>query len=61
MLEDEANQREKLEGEIAILQSQLMQISFEADEVSCFQIFKYYNFCVLIGSAFLKFSCMLFH
>ena len=34
MLEDEARQKEKLEGEIALLQRQLMQISFEADEVS---------------------------
>ncbi|KAF2313175.1 hypothetical protein GH714_009608 [Hevea brasiliensis] len=32
MLEDEACQKEKLEGEIAILQSQLLQVSFEADE-----------------------------
>ena len=33
MLEDEACQKEKLEGEITVLQSQLLQISFEADEV----------------------------
>ncbi|MCH95092.1 armadillo repeat-containing kinesin-like protein 3-like, partial [Trifolium medium] len=33
MLEDEAHQKEKLEGEIAILQSQLLQLSLEADEV----------------------------
>lgn len=33
MLEDEARQKEKLEDEIAILQSQLFQLSFEADEV----------------------------
>jgi kinesin family protein 5 len=33
MLEDEARQKEKLEGDIATLQSQLLQISFEADEV----------------------------
>ena len=33
MLEDEANQKEKLEEEISILQSQLLQLSFEADEV----------------------------
>ncbi|KAF7810243.1 kinesin-like protein KIN-UA isoform X1 [Senna tora] len=32
MLEDEAHHKEKLEGEIAILQSQLLQLSFEADE-----------------------------
>ncbi|KAG7956794.1 hypothetical protein I3843_11G141400 [Carya illinoinensis] len=32
MLEDEALQKEKLEGEIAILHSQLLQISSEADE-----------------------------
>ncbi|CAJ2650555.1 unnamed protein product [Trifolium pratense] len=32
MLEDEAHQKEKLEGEIAILQSQLLQLSLEADE-----------------------------
>lgn len=32
MLEDEACQREKLEREIAMLQSQLLQLSFEADE-----------------------------
>lgn len=35
MLEDEASQKGKLEGEIAMLQSQLLQLSFEADEV-CF-------------------------
>ncbi|KAL9387167.1 hypothetical protein Peur_020291 [Populus x canadensis] len=34
MLEDEACQKEKLEGEIAILHSQLLQISFEADETA---------------------------
>jgi len=33
MLEDEAHHREKLEREIAMLQSQLLQLSFEADEV----------------------------
>ncbi|XP_031267013.1 kinesin-like protein KIN-UA [Pistacia vera] len=32
MLEDEAHQKKKLEGEIALLQSQLLHISFEADE-----------------------------
>lgn len=32
MLEDEAHQKEKLEGEIAILQSQMLQFSLEADE-----------------------------
>lgn len=35
MLEDEERQKEKLEGEIAMLQTQLLQLSFEADEVSC--------------------------
>lgn len=35
MLEDEARQKEKLEAEIAILHGQLLQISFEADEVFC--------------------------
>lgn len=35
MLEDKEGQKEKLEGEIAILQSQLLQLSLEADEVSC--------------------------
>lgn len=34
MLEDEAHQKEKLEGEIAILQSQLLHLSLEADETS---------------------------
>ncbi|KAG6782698.1 hypothetical protein POTOM_012111 [Populus tomentosa] len=34
MLEDEACQKEKLEGEITVLQSQLLQISFEADETA---------------------------
>lgn len=33
MLEDEAYQKEKLEGEISMLQTQLLQLSFEADEV----------------------------
>ena len=33
MLKDEVNQREKLEREIAMLQAQLLQLSFEADEV----------------------------
>lgn len=36
MLEDEAHQKKKLEEEIALLQSQLLQISFEADEVPFF-------------------------
>ena len=40
-LEDEACQKEKLEGEIAILQSQLLQISFEADEVFSLGIYNY--------------------
>jgi kinesin family protein 5 len=35
MLEDEARQKEKFEGEIAILHGQLLQLSFEADEVFC--------------------------
>lgn len=35
MLEDEACQKQKLEGEIAMLQSRLLQISFDTDEV-CF-------------------------
>ncbi|XP_048320249.2 kinesin-like protein KIN-UA isoform X1 [Ziziphus jujuba] len=34
MLEDEERQKEKLEGEIAMLQTQLLQLSFEADETS---------------------------
>ncbi|XP_011029112.1 PREDICTED: armadillo repeat-containing kinesin-like protein 3 isoform X2 [Populus euphratica] len=34
MLEDVGRQKEKLEGEIATLQSQLLQISFEADETA---------------------------
>lgn len=38
MLGDEAHQKEKLEGEIAMLQSQLLQLSFEADEVHCIYI-----------------------
>lgn len=37
MLENEAHQKEKLEEEISILQSQLLQLSFEADEVCCLQ------------------------
>ena len=32
-MEDEAHQKQKLEEEIAVLQSQLLQLSFEADEV----------------------------
>lgn len=43
-LEDEQNQKKKLEGDIAMLQSQLLQLSFEADEVS-------------FGSTFLDFVC----
>lgn len=35
MLEDETHQKEKLEGEIATLHSQLLQLSFDADEVCC--------------------------
>lgn len=35
MLEDEEHQKEKLEGEIATLHSQLLQLSFEANEVCC--------------------------
>ncbi|CAL5377732.1 unnamed protein product [Camellia sinensis] len=33
LLEDEVHQKRKLEEEIAVLQSQLLQLSFEADEV----------------------------
>lgn len=33
MLEDEARQKEALEGEIATLKNQLLQLSYEADEV----------------------------
>lgn len=33
MLEDEVHQREKREEEISMLQNQLLQISFDADEV----------------------------
>ncbi|KAG6579453.1 Kinesin-like protein KIN-UA, partial [Cucurbita argyrosperma subsp. sororia] len=33
-LEDEQNQKRKLEGDIAVLQTQLLQLSFEADETS---------------------------
>jgi len=33
MLEDKEGQKEKLEGEIAILQSQLLQLNLQADEV----------------------------
>lgn len=33
MLEDESRQKEILEGEIAVLQSQLLQLSFDTDEV----------------------------
>lgn len=33
MLEDEEHKREKLEEEIAMLHSQLLQLSFEADKV----------------------------
>lgn len=37
MLEDEAHQKEKLEVEIAALHSQLLQMSFDADEVRYMQ------------------------
>lgn len=33
MLEDEAQQKKKLEEEIIILRSQLLQLNFEADQV----------------------------
>lgn len=33
LLEDESRQKDKLEGEIALLQSQLLQLSSDADEV----------------------------
>lgn len=33
MLEDESRKKEKHEEDISILQSRLLQISFEADEV----------------------------
>ena len=33
LLEDESQEKAKLEEEIAALQSQLLQLSFEADEV----------------------------
>ena len=41
MLEDETLQKRKLEEEIALLQSQLLQLSFEADEVCCHLVHKY--------------------
>lgn len=37
ILEDESRQKEKLEGEIAVLQSQLLQLSSDADEVHYFK------------------------
>lgn len=40
MLEDEKCQKAKLEEEIAVLRNQLMQLSFEADEVKAVCIFK---------------------
>ena len=33
ILEDEANQKKRLEEEIIILRSQLLQLNFEADQV----------------------------
>lgn len=33
MLEEEAHQKKKLEEEIIILQSQLLQLTYEADQV----------------------------
>ena len=36
ILEDEANQKKKLEEEIIILRSQLLQLNFEADQVIFF-------------------------
>jgi len=33
MLEDEANKKKRLEEEIIILRSQLLQLNFEADQV----------------------------
>ena len=42
-LEDEARQKEKLQGDIAILQSQLLQLSIEADEVSYLKCQRFTN------------------
>lgn len=38
MLDSEANQKHKLEEEIAILRSQLLQLSFQADEVGGYKL-----------------------
>lgn len=51
MLEGEAYQKEKLEGEISMLQTQLLQLSFEADEV-CYQPILWFNTCKLLPFCF---------
>jgi len=43
MLEDEAHQKEKLKGEIARLQSQLLQLRFEVGKVSHIEVHEYRN------------------
>lgn len=56
MLENEANQKEKLEDEIAELRSHLLQLSFEAEEVFkedidyLFQVFLSLSACILFFS-----------
>ena len=37
LLEDEALQKKKLEEEVTILRSQLVQLTFEADQVQIFE------------------------
>lgn len=51
MLEDKEHQTKKLEGEIAILQSHLLQLRLEADEVSYIKSVKkpqLFGFCLAL-------------
>lgn len=60
MLEDEVHHREKLEEEISMLQNQLLQLSFDADEVQCHPkvnthvyIFCFFFFAFLIANIYM--------
>lgn len=53
MLEDEAHQKQKLEQEVTILKTQLLQLSFESDKVYCL---KSCEIIILFVSSFILIS-----
>lgn len=48
MLENETQQKEKLEGEIATLHTQLLQLSLTADEVKNIRIFHFFIYQIVL-------------